>query len=55
MVDRQFNAATAGGLRAAHCGPLARHQGSPALAPVELTTLHGADPPRDDGNYRSTI
>jgi len=55
MIDRQFNAVTAGGLQAAHCARLARHPGPPALAPVESTTLLDADPPRNDGNRRSTI
>jgi hypothetical protein len=55
MIDRQFNAAADGGLHTAHCGRLARHQGPPALAPIESSTLLGAGPPRDDGNHRSTI
>src|SRR6266542_1121083 len=55
MVDRQFNAAADGGLHTAHCGRPARPQRPPALRPVESATLLGACPPRDDGNYRSTI
>src|SRR6185312_9379857 len=55
MVDRQFDAAADGGLHAAHCGRLARRQGSPALPPVESTPLLGACPPRDHANYRSVI
>src|SRR6476646_1244547 len=48
-------AATDGGLYTAHCARLARHQGPPALEPVEPTTLLGTDPPRDDANYRPLI
>src|SRR3954470_4493971 len=55
MIDRQIKAAAAGGLHTAHCARLARRQGPPALTPVEPTTLLGADPPRDDRIYRSTI
>src|SRR5256885_9733332 len=55
MVNRQSNAGADGGLYTAHCARLARHQGPPALAPVEPATLLGTDPPRDDANYRSTI
>src|SRR6185437_8071389 len=55
MVDRQIKAAAAGGLHTAHCARLARRQGPPALTPVEPATLLGADPPRDDRIYRSTI
>jgi hypothetical protein len=55
MIDRQLIAATDGGLYAAHCARLDRHQGTPALAPVEPTTLLGTDPPRDDANHRPTI
>jgi hypothetical protein len=55
MVDREFNAAPDGGLHTAHCARLARRQGPPALTPVESVPLLGADPPRDDGNPRSTI
>jgi len=55
MIDRQINAVTAGGLHTAHRGRLARHQDPRALAPVEPSTLLGADPPRTDGIYRSTI
>jgi hypothetical protein len=55
MIDRQFNAVAAGGLHAAHCGRRARQQGPSALPPVESNTLLGACPPRNDGNYRSTI
>jgi hypothetical protein len=55
MVDRQLNAAAAGGLHAALCVRLARRQGRPAMPPVVSATLLGADPPPDDANYRSTI
>ena len=55
MIDRQLIAATDGGLYTAHCARLARHQGPPALAPVEPTTLLGTDPPRDNANHRPTI
>jgi hypothetical protein len=53
MIDRQIKAAAAGGLHTAHCARLARHQGPPALAPVESTTLLGAGLPRDDRIYRN--
>src|SRR5439155_18013567 len=55
MVDREFFAAAAGGLHTAHCARRDRHQGPPALASVASTTLLGADPPRSNDNYRSTI
>jgi hypothetical protein len=55
MIDWQFTPAADGGLHTAHRARLARRQGPPALTPVESTTLLGADPPRDNANYRSTI
>jgi hypothetical protein len=55
MIDSQFNAPTDGGLHAAHRGRLGRHQGNPALPPAESTTLLGADPPREHGNWESII
>src|SRR5438105_1871669 len=55
MIDRRIEAAAAGGLHTAHCGRLARHQGPPALTPVDPSTLLGADPPRDDRIRRPTI
>src|SRR5437764_5068311 len=55
MIDRKIEAAADGGLHAAQCARLARHQGTPALPPVESTTLLGADPPCDDRISRSTI
>jgi mannose-6-phosphate isomerase-like protein (cupin superfamily) len=48
MIDRQFTAATDGGLHTAHCARRARRQGPPALTPVTSTTLLGADPPRSN-------
>ncbi len=48
MVERRSSAVAAGDLHAGQCGRLARRQGSPALPPVESTTLLGADPPRDN-------
>src|SRR5262245_34919468 len=41
-----MEAPAVGGLRTAHRGRLARHQGGPALLTVESTTLLGACPPR---------
>jgi len=55
MTDRQLIVATDGGLYTAHCARLARHEGPPALAPDEPTTLLGTDPPRDNANHRSII
>jgi hypothetical protein len=55
MIDRKFTAAADGGLHTAHCARRARRRGPPALTQVTSNTLLGADPPRNDANYRSTI
>jgi hypothetical protein len=55
MIDSKLVTPAAGGLRTAHCARLDRHQGPPALPPVDSTTLLGADPPREHPSLESTI
>jgi hypothetical protein len=55
MIDSKVMALAAGGLHAAHRGRLARHQGSPALAAHESTTLLGAGHPRKHRTSESII
>jgi hypothetical protein len=55
MIDPEVMARTDGGLHAAHRARLARHQGKPALAAYESTTLLGAGHPRTHLTSESII
>jgi hypothetical protein len=55
MIDPEVNAPADGGLNTAHRGRPARHQGQPALAPLDPSTLLGSCPPRGHAPPESII